>query len=127
MSYPKTKDEWWAMLTEEKTKLRDLVVDFHPRSRVYDNAHDMEITAPGAEAICDAVRRHLTKGGPIDAGAAFDAFLDTKDAENMSGMLSATWFGLPESVEVRSLPGFGLLCDLCSEADVLYEDGEVPE
>lgn len=126
MSYPKTKDEWWSMLTERKDQVRTLVVDWHPRSGEYDNAHGMKITAAAAEELCDAARAAMAGEGPINAGLCFDTLLAARDPD-LAALLSGAWWGLPESAEVRSLPGFMLLCDLCSEAHVLYEGGELPE
>jgi len=31
---------------------------------------------------------------------------------------------MPESMSIRSEPGFGILCDLCSESYVLFEENE---
>ena len=41
-----------------------------------------------------------------------------------SAEAACEWFGMPESTEVRSYPGFGVLCNLCSESYVLYEGDE---
>lgn len=38
------------------------------------------------------------------------------------GLLNEVWFGMPESMDSREAPGFGILCDLCSEGYVLEEE-----
>ncbi len=37
----------------------------------------------------------------------------------LSDVLRQLWYTLPDSPRARTLPGFGVLCDLCSERHVL--------
>ena len=118
MSCPKTVSEWWELLEE---KLRDLVAEFHPG---YRQQHDMAITAPAAEQVCDRFRQEIaemTEGDPV---SDFDRMKEAKDGLGLVRLLNQTWFGMPESTEVRSFLAFGALCDLCSESWVFNEEEE---
>ena len=87
----------------------------------------MPISAGAAEAVCESIRREIAVEETKEPGVRFDRLLATKDRE-MVTLLNQVWFGLPESMDSRSLDGFGVLCDLCSEGGVLYEDDEeLPE
>ena len=152
IDYPKTAEEYWALIDHNMLKLRDLVTEFHPATKficMYKLGQNMSdvslpdididtplvfnehisiekaypITAPAAEQACETIRKGIGKNwrrNPVDV---FDEYVKTRNPEIVS-LFNETWFGMPESSEVRSVPGFGLLCDLCSECDVLYEGEE---
>ncbi len=101
------------MLTEEYLQLFDknfdniqaLVYKYHPYFR---NVHEHTISAPGAEFACEQVRKQIQKeNNPPN--------LELRDPLYLNRVFNDTWFGMPESMEVRYEPGFGVLCDLCSE------------
>jgi hypothetical protein len=99
---------WWQKLEDNAGSLRNLVKDYYPRGQ----KHAAQIAAPAAEAIAEVVRPTYED---IDGLFLFDAARTLRDTPAMHSVLSGTWWGLPESESVRSLPGFGALCDLCSE------------
>ena len=116
MGYPKTAEQWWWYFDTSKAVLRALVRNFHPWKPI---AREMPITATGAEMACDHIRREIANdftGNPLDI---FDKADTERDGAALVTLLNETWFGLPESMDCHSLPGFGILCDLCSEAGVL--------
>ena len=125
MSYPKTKEEWWALADEVKDELYDLLLRFHPRChRTYGAIDDMEITAPGAERACEVVRRQITtEGGNETAEETFARCCKDRSAD-LASLLNEIWFGIPESIEAHNLEGFSELCDLCSESYVLEDPDE---
>jgi hypothetical protein len=120
IDYPKTKDEWWALLELHHIEMLNLIDAYHPW---YRSKHDDVITARMAERVCEAVREAIValdvRMSPADR---FSAYKSVRD-EKMADLLNETWFGMPESMDSRCQPGFGVLCDLFSEAYVLY-DGE---
>jgi hypothetical protein len=46
---------------------------------------------------------------------------ESKDAE-LARYFHAAWGAAPDSPRIHRVPGWGKLCDLCSEDYVLYED-----
>lgn len=118
MSYPKTAEEWWEQVGHYREELLDLVLNFHP---YYRKHHDFVITAPTAEIACQMVREDICDETKIDPAWLFEQYCIEKNPK-LSKLLDEAWFGMPESITVRSLPGFGVLCDLCSEAYLLHEE-----
>jgi hypothetical protein len=123
--YPKTADEWWMTLDYYKGALRNLIATYHP---VYGRwAPPARITAHAAEMMCDTIGENVESHTEEDPLLVFDEMVENRNRK-VAHLLSETWFGLPESTEIRQEPGFFTLCDLCSEAYVLYdEDEEMPE
>lgn len=129
MTYPKTAAEWWSLAESHRDNLRRLVLDFHPAARSvpkYWDGKDFPITARNAESACLRVREEISREFDGDVGERFDALLKGREAK-LAVLLNETWFGIPESVSAHSIPGFGVLCDLCSEAGVLFAGDEVME
>ena len=133
MSYPKTREEYWQLAEDNKGLLQDLIATYHP---YYRNAHlDHSISAPTAERACEVFRKQIAEGYaediPLfgkdinDPQALFRKYLEEKDPE-IATLLNEVWFGMPESYASREAPGFGVLCDLCSEAYLLYDE-ETPD
>jgi hypothetical protein len=120
MSYPKNAQEWWDQVELYREQLLNLVEEFHP---YYRNSHNFTITAPAAEQVCEQARKDICQEQKENPSALFEQYRIGKNPLMIS-LLNQTWFGLPESSSVRCLPGFGVLCDLCSEAYVLREEEE---
>ena len=117
---PKTEEQYWKLAETNKDALRQLVIDWHPQAKGAGQKRtdgEFAITVPATEDICDKIRDDIRQesgvGNPV---AAFDKALADKDGVEFAGLMQATWFGLPESVGVRSLPGFFVLCDLCEKS-----------
>ena len=115
IDYPQTAEEWWAVVEYYQVDLRTLVTVFHP---YYRNAPGLPITAPKAEQACEEAREEIRSQEQDDPLLRFEEYRKGKNAE-LANLLNDVWFGMPESVAVREEPGFGVLCDLCSEAYVL--------
>ena len=47
-----------------------------------------------------------------------------KDRE-LVDLFDDAWFAAPDHKSIHDIPGWHVLCNLCSEAHVLYEDGEL--
>lgn len=118
--YPKNKKEWWQCVEKNWSDLKVLIENYHPSSTLYQQ-NDMVITAAKAEHLCEQYREEIRSRiltNPVQLAESQMLQHDPKLADT----LSETWFGLPESVEVHSLNGFDILCDLCSESHVLGEE-----
>ena len=120
--YPKTKDEWWEFVDGKWDDLKALVLSYHPSCSDTDNY--MPISAKAAEAMCEVVREKIKAEGKQPTTEDDLERMRWERNSDLARIFSRTWFGLPESYEVHSLPAFGTLCDLCSESSVLFEDGE---
>ena len=116
------KSEWFNKFHANGKALRELVAKFHPKSNQRSRA-DLEqaypITAASAEAACETARKQIAEKN-IDPLKGFDRAVLLKDNIALSRLLSETWFGMPESVNVRAEPGFYCLCDLLD--DPIEED-----
>jgi hypothetical protein len=119
--YPKCKDSWWSLFDANRDDLRAMVSAFHPNNQLVVWDDEFPITAKAAEAACEVVRRKIRKEDTEDPLAKFER-LSLERSPEMDEFLSAVWFGIPESVQSRSVPGFFRLCDLCETAEFLHED-----
>lgn len=119
MSYPKTTEEWWQLLEENKENMISLIKIYHPYWR---NEHNHKISANKIERLCETIRENIAEETKENPTHAFeDAYLK-KDGMKIAGILGEVWFGMPESFESREESGFGALCDLCSESYLVGED-----
>jgi hypothetical protein len=120
-----TAEKWWSLLDDYKDDLLNLVASFHS---AYRHQHWDTITASLAEKVAEAVRgeiydKQFNEFGEqvkLDPQRLFEQYLKSKDCK-MADLLNEVWWGMPESMESRGRDGFGVLCDLCSEAYVLFE------
>ncbi len=125
MSYPRTTTEWWELFDANHERLRSLVSAYHPGMRGRPGRR-VPITAPAAERACERIRVDIAKddGDPL---VRFDAAAAARDGGTIVVLLNQTWFGVPESTDCWQIPGFGALCDLCSESYLIAGDGEWEE
>ncbi len=82
--------------------------------------------SPGPEMACETVRVAIAEEqcslpAPV---VRFDQALAANDAEAVCGLLSAAWFGVPESTDCWSIKGFGLSCDLMDDPPESVHGGE---
>lgn len=119
-----TPQEWIDKAKADRTKLRSLVVSFHPASRVYGR-EPLKVTAPNAEAACNNVRTSIRRNHDGDPGKQFDEALDGDDYAKVNTLLNAAWFGVPESTECWRLEGFKEAVDLME--DLPGDDGQTGE
>jgi hypothetical protein len=117
-----TPEQWWAAVDENWSDLEALISDFHPANW---RKHNHPITAPAAEEVCEDVRTEIRAEGLADPVKAANNAMKGRDAGSLHTIFEHTWFGLPESYEIRSLPGFGVLCDLCSEIPEEFMPGRL--
>jgi hypothetical protein len=109
----KTRSQWMQVVHDNAEALRNLVAEWHPSARRVGSA--MVITAPNAELACDSIRRKIRHEEPDDPVAKWDKAIATEDIGAIMSLLSSTWFGVPESTECWSIPGFGVACYLMDD------------
>ncbi len=120
-----SQEDWWNALNDNWYHLVHLVDNWHPTTKAeYKQQIGFAITAEMAEKACNADRIEIAKKeeGLESPGVRFYKAREAKDPQALGQLLSATWFGIPESISAHSLPGFGVLCDLCSENWVFHEE-----
>ena len=127
-----TNQRWLQKVADNAFSLRQLVADYHPSARrpaVYQrdaviftdgdvvavDAEQMPITAPNAERACQEVRRKIRAEEPDDPLVRWDRAVAGGDIGAINSLLNAAWFGVPESTECWSIPGFGVACDLMDD------------
>lgn len=117
---PTTKEQYWLLVNEHWQVLSDLISTYHPG---YGRKHNMVITANRAENLCQQIREDILDDWQIDDECPVKIAEQHKinRSDEIVSIFNQTWFGMPESYEVRSEPGFSLLCDLCSESWCLEE------
>jgi len=109
--------EWMDKFEKQKHVLRLFVKSWHPGSTEYELAGGggLPITAPSAESACGIIRSRIRKEGH-NVMKEFDRALENRDYPELYSLLQSAWFGVPESTDCWSLPGF-------REAVGLLEDG----
>src|SRR6185295_10541074 len=113
MDSPRTPEEWWQLLRENLGNVRQLVAAYHPGvPEDRKKGGDMTITAAGAEALCSEYREEIAQRSCLPV-QRFDLAVKAGNHTELIDLGNETWFGMPESSEVRSEPGFFALCDLC--------------
>jgi hypothetical protein len=61
---------------------------------------------------------------PKEELATADNLRINQDRE-LSSLFENAWFAAPDHPHIHNIPGWHILCNLCSEAHVLWEDGEL--
>lgn len=115
---PDNAEEYWETCETFKDELSQMIGDFHP---YYQRQHAMKITASAAEETCRVVRESIVAETERDPCERFHEMLKSRDPM-ISSIFNQVWFGMPESEYVRSYPGFGMLCDLCSEDHLIVPE-----
>lgn len=99
----RTANDWWNGIDKHWTVLRDILYMFLPVTK--NETYEGEIlTYPLSKYI--------------------EELKENKD-RNLARYLNAAWSAAPDSPRIHSIPGWGVLCDLCSEEYVLYDDEEM--
>ena len=130
MSYPTIKNEWWNFLANNWKNIESIIMAYYPNQSDFpmDGYEEMgKVNRPlqAPQLACNTIIKELRKETPIwqdknNFKSHINALKENRDAD-LARILSATWFGMPESGVVRKLPGFHSFCDLCSEEYLVYE------
>ncbi len=124
MNYPKNAVEWLEILQDNLDNLRSMIVKYHPMSNSKQPAWNL-LNPP--ETACAAVREKIVRDNKQFPLLRFDTAVGENDSKAVVNILNETWFGLPEHISSRSIPGFGTLCVLCEECELVYvepDDGK---
>ena len=113
------KLHWLNKVRENSKVLTKLIQNYHPQKLAPNpdkKKIDASITAPEAERACEFIRSQIRKDEIWqDPDAIFNSALSNNDVETISGLLSQTWFGVPESTGCWQIPGFSILVDLLDD------------
>jgi hypothetical protein len=110
----KTK-EWFKIVKENKDDLYSLIRRYHPNNlKPHLDEEEVApfITAPNAERACEVVREQIRKESFDCPEAQFNIALNKKDCETLHSLLSAAWFGVPETTACWQIRGFGVAVNL---------------
>jgi hypothetical protein len=97
---PETYDEWWLLLNDNWSDILNIFYQYLPMSE-FEDINGNLLGNPLSEHI-ESMRRHKS----ID----------------MPRYLNAAWGAAPDHPGIHGIPGWHVLCDLCSEEWCLHED-----
>ncbi len=97
-------EDWWSAVDKNWKQLRLILVRFIPMN--------------GNEGFAGQILPH-----PL-----WIEVENLKEAgnEDLARYFHAAYAAAPDSPEIHRIPGWGLLCDLCSEEGVLFDGEEIP-
>jgi len=130
MSYPKSKQEWWKFVDDNWDDLKEIVLSYYPNQKQFpaegwNPTNRSENLCYSPQAACNKVISELRKEKPIwnntDLFIKYIEGLRKDRNKKLWEIFNDAWFGMPESPWVRSIPGFYIFCDLCSEGYLLIE------
>jgi len=90
-----------------------LIKKYHPRS--YYIGETPEAVLPLAESVCILQRKKIRNSSEGDPVKIFQDAILKEDTKTLAKIASETWWGMPETPEVRKEPGFFDLCNLMEE------------
>ena len=94
------REDWWNAVDEHWKDLRRILYRYLPMA--------------GHEGIEGEI---LTQPLPL----VIEELQESGDPE-LARYFEAAWAAAPDSPEIHAIPGWGVLCDLCSERHVLDEE-----
>jgi len=101
-NYPKTKDEWWILVDQNWPDLLGILNRFIGMT---DN---------------EDINGNITECQRSEEIARMKQKRDSRLVRYFNG----AWLNAPDIPEIHEIPGWSLLCDLCSEEYVLYKKEE---
>jgi len=79
-----------------------------------------------AQEVAPLLPEYMSEFGSVNSQWLEDKFAEligSEDWRSLHRQFEDIWSWLPDSPSIRKYP-FGRLCDLCSEAWAIYDDGE---
>lgn len=126
-----TPEHWCSYVDNNWSDLLKIIDDWHPASREQSLDEQLAqpatpITAPTAEKACAAVRREIAaeEAGKLSPTLRAVKAKEERDQDVLINLFNSAWFGVPESMGSWRIPGFAILCDLCSESHVFRTEEE---
>lgn len=103
---PTTKAEWWSLVNEHWDNLWEIFLMFVP-NHDFDWGSDVFVESKEPDVLTKIQRAK-----------------EARDGHALARHLNAAWATAPDDRSIHSIPSWGVLCDLCSEEYVLYQDEE---
>jgi len=120
-----TLNDWWRLVEENKGELRSIVsghcVTFKDAKRIERNMEPNWIV-PGGRFYglnISGIYEKLQE----EALEQFEEYIRSRNRK-IHSMFSQAWWRAPDRPEIHDIPGWDVLCDLCSEDWVFWEEGE---
>ena len=101
-SYLKTKDEYWEVVNEYWVELLDIILSYAPPILTDMEGEFKEYFGKRTIIVLEELKR--------DKNTDLIAFFNK------------TWASAPNSGSIHAIPGWNVLCDLCSECELAFED-----
>lgn len=60
------------------------------------------------------------------SGEELTALITAKDWTSIASILNNAWFNAPDCPSIHQIPGWNVLCDLCSEFPNIFQDNPQP-
>lgn len=95
-----TSQDWWNAVNAHWPKLRDILYRFLPMNG-FETKDGLILTYPLGKYVEELKEKRDTK---------------------LEGYFQSAWAAAPDKDWIREIPGWFLLCDLCSENYVLFEE-----
>lgn len=122
-----TKEEWLSKAKDNKEDLFSLILNYHPASNERMRQSNLPITAPNPEAACEYVREKIRNKYEeifVTPTEEFHTALESDDIDTIYSILSAVWFGVPESTSCWRIQGFAIAVDLMDDLPEEMYDAE---
>ena len=98
--YPRTDVEWWTNVKTYWADLFEIFWIYLPMDEYGDR---------DGNVLVNSLAEHVTR-------------LKEEQDPELARYFSAAWAAAPDNRSIHSIPSWGVLCDLCSESGVLYDD-----
>lgn len=126
----KTPDDWWYALNRRWDDLTTLVIQdyrYHG-ALVVKPAWELESRVIGTPILdreddCFQMEPEKTAGHLAELTMRWNKAREDKDHQTALELLNQAWSAAPDNRSIHHRPGWGTLCDLCSEGWVFNEDG----
>ena len=106
MSYPKTAEEWWKLVDDNWEAIVGILERFLP-------LHSLATDPPGK--LNGKILMYTNLADILRAKK-------NKDGHKLCRYFNGAWNEAPDDPSIHNILGWDLLCDLCSEEHVLYEE-----
>lgn len=95
-----TKEDWWTTVEDHWDDLQNILKQFLPTEE-YQDVEGNITSKPMFEIISN---------------------LKKKQDADIARYLVAAWAAAPDTYQIHKIPGWSVLCDLCSEEWCLYDE-----
>lgn len=109
--------DWINKAKENRETLASFIGNWHPRSatQVSVDPDECNITAPVAESVRRASLSQIRRKEQPEPVARFEKALESGNGVEVYKLLSAAWFGVPETTDCWHYTGFREAVDLLDD------------